>query len=83
MCLGLPAIIVELRNDRGTPMGTVDFGGATREVCLVFTPEAAVGDYAIVHAGFAINILDETAAASSLDLFESLGFVEAEPAGGE
>ena len=75
MCLGLPGKIIDTSDDRGTLMGTVDFGGATRRVCLVYTPDAALGDYVIVHAGFAISILDEAAAAESLRLFEELGFV--------
>lgn len=76
MCLGLPGLIIETEDDRGTLMGTVDFGGATRRICLAYTPEATIGDYAIVHAGFAISLLDEAAAAESLQYFEELGFVE-------
>lgn len=57
-------------------MGTVDFGGATRSVCLAYTPEAVVGDYVIVHAGFAITLLDEAAAVESLAVFEAMGLVE-------
>ncbi len=79
MCLGLPGKIIERGDDRGTLMGTVDFGGATRRVCLAYTPEADIGDYVIVHAGFAISVLDEKAAAESLKLFEELAFLD--PAG--
>jgi len=75
MCLGLPGRVIELDDDRGVQMATVDFGGATRRVCLAYTPDAQFGDYVIVHAGFAISILDEQAAAESLELFEELGFV--------
>ena len=57
-------------------MGRVDFGGATRRICLIYTPNASIGDYVIVHAGFAISMLDQDAAAESLALFEELGFVE-------
>ena len=76
MCLGLPGQVVAKEDDRGTPMGTVDFGGATRRICLAYAPEAAIGDYVIVHAGFAISVLDQAAAAESLQYFEELGFVE-------
>ena len=76
MCLGLPGLVIAVQDDRGTAMGTVDFGGANRQICLAYTPDATVGDYVIVHAGFAIAMLDEAAAAESLQLFEELGFVE-------
>ncbi len=79
MCLGLPGLIVEVLDDRGTLMGTVDFGGATRNICLAYTPEVAVGNYVLVHAGFALSILDEAAAAESLRLFAELGFIEEKP----
>ena len=49
-------------------MGEIDFGGVTRKVCLAYVPEAIVGDYAIVHAGFAISIVDEEEAAQTLEL---------------
>ncbi len=76
MCLGVPARVVSTHEDRGTPMATVDFGGATKSVCLAFAPEAGPGDYVIVHAGFAITVLDEAAAEASLDLFEQMGILE-------
>lgn len=76
MCLGFPGRIVEVHDDRGTPMATVDFGGARRSVCLVFEPDSRPDDWIIVHAGFAIAALDETAAAESLALFAELGIVE-------
>lgn len=59
MCLGIPGRILEIREDRGLPMGLVDFGGVRREVCLAYVAdEAEVGDYAIVHVGFAISLVD-------------------------
>lgn len=76
MCLGLPAMIIATEDDRGTAMGVVDFGGATRRVCLAYTPDATIGDYVIVHAGFAISLLDEAAAVESLQYFEAMGLVE-------
>ncbi|MDH3753695.1 MAG: HypC/HybG/HupF family hydrogenase formation chaperone [Acidimicrobiia bacterium] len=77
MCLGVPGRIVDTHDDRGTPMATVDFGGVTKTVCLAYTPDAGIGDYTIIHAGFAIAILDEQAALESLELFEQLGIVSA------
>ena len=73
MCLGIPGRIVELHDDRGTPMATADFGGVTKEVCLVYVPEAEVGTYAIVHAGFAITSVDEASALETLALLSAMG----------
>ncbi|MCB0954968.1 MAG: HypC/HybG/HupF family hydrogenase formation chaperone [Ilumatobacteraceae bacterium] len=73
MCLGVPGKVLELTDDRGTPMALVDFGGVTREICLAYVPEAQLGEYVIVHAGMAIQVLDEQAAAETLRLFEELG----------
>ncbi len=56
MCLGVPGKILEITPGLpGMPMGRVSFGGVAKEVCLAYVPEAAVGDYVIVHAGFALN----------------------------
>lgn len=76
MCLGIPGRIVDTHDDRGTPMATVDFGGASKTVCLAFASESGRGDWVIVHAGFAIATLDEAAAQESLALFAELGMVE-------
>jgi hydrogenase expression/formation protein HypC len=62
MCLGIPGRITELRTGGLVPSGLVDFGGATREVCLAYVPEAQVNDYVIVHVGFAISQVDEVEA---------------------
>lgn len=60
MCLGIPGEILETHaSDLGVRMGTVRFGGAEREVCLEYVPEAAVGDYVIVHVGVAISRVSE------------------------
>lgn len=60
MCLGIPGEILETHaSDLGVRMGTVRFGGADREVCLEYVPEAAVGDYVIVHVGVAISRVSE------------------------
>ena len=76
MCLGVPGRIVETHDDRGITMATVDFGGVTKPVCLAYTPEAGVGDYTIVHAGFAISVVDEAAAAEALALWKEMGQAE-------
>ena len=72
MCLGIPGRIMDIRGDRGLPMGTVDFGGVRRDVCLAFVPDADVGDYVIVHVGYALNRLDPEEAAETLRLFAEL-----------
>lgn len=59
-------------------MAQVDFGGVTKEVCLAYVPEAAVGDYAIVHVGFALQRLDEQSALDTLELFRQMGELDAE-----
>ena len=54
-------------------MGKIDFGGVAREVCLAYVPEAKIGDYAIVHVGFALNLLDEAEAQETLALLKEIG----------
>ncbi len=71
MCLGVPGKITEIR-DGMMVMGTVDFDGASLEVCLAYVPEAKVGDYVLVHAGFALTQLDEEEAASTLETLKRL-----------
>jgi hydrogenase expression/formation protein HypC len=69
MCLGVPGRLVERRDDGTLPMGIVDFGGVRRAVCLAYVAdEAAIGDYVVVHAGFAITRVDEDAARRTLAL---------------
>ena len=60
MCLGVPGRVVSIEPDpTGMTMGRVSFAGITKEVCLAYTPEAEVGDYVVVHVGFAISRIDE------------------------
>lgn len=73
MCLGVPGRVEQVWDDEGTRMGLVDFGGVRRAVCLAYVPEVEVGDYTIVHVGFALTRLDEEAARQTLELFEELG----------
>jgi hydrogenase expression/formation protein HypC len=73
MCLGVPGRIEEIRDDRGTKMATVDFGGIHKEVCLAYLPDAQVGEYTLVHVGFAITRIDEESAMETLELIRSIG----------
>lgn len=78
MCLGIPGKIIEIISDENSlmPMGKVDFGGVIREVCLGYVPEADVGDYVVVHVGFAISKLDEAEAHNTMALMEEIGLLE-------
>ena len=78
MCLGIPGQIIEVGPDGLMRMGKVDFGGIAREVCLAYVPEAQVGDYVIVHVGFAISQVDEAEAQETLKLMEEVGILEGE-----
>ena len=73
MCLGIPAQVLEVRDQRGVRMATVDFGGVTKDICLAYVPDVEVGDYTIVHAGFAITRLDEASALETLRLMKAMG----------
>ncbi len=81
MCLGIPGRIVKVDDAAPMRMGKVDFGGITREVCLVYVPEAALGDYVIVHVGFAISRLDEAEAQETLQLLVEMGVMIEEEVG--
>lgn len=73
MCLGIPGRIVELRDQDGLAMGTVDFGGVRREVCLAYVAdEVDVGSYVIVHVGFAISKVDEEEARRTFRVLEEM-----------
>jgi hydrogenase expression/formation protein HypC len=73
MCLGIPGRILRTRDDRGLLMGTVDFGGVQREVCLAYVaPEVGVGDYVVVHVGFAISRVDEDEARRTVEVLREM-----------
>ena len=78
MCLGVPGKIIEIYETDGIRMGKVDFGGIVKEACLAYVPEADLGDYTIIHVGFAITKLDEQSALETLALFDQIGFIEEE-----
>lgn len=77
MCLGIPGKVIAIYETDGIRMGRVDFDGVVKEVCLTYLPELQLGDYTIVHVGFAITQLDEQSAQESLKLFRELGEFEA------
>jgi hydrogenase expression/formation protein HypC len=78
MCLAVPGRVVEIRDEDDTRMGKVDFGGVIKDVCLAYLPDLQVGEYTIVHVGFALQRLDEESAMQSLELYRSLGALEEE-----
>lgn len=78
MCLGIPGKLLEIYDVGGTTMGKMDFSGIQKEVCLAYLPEIQVGDYAIVHVGFAITQLDELSAQETLAMFQDLGVLQEE-----
>jgi hydrogenase expression/formation protein HypC len=78
MCLAVPGRVLSIAEVDGTPMADVDFGGVRKNVCLQYVPDAAVGDYVVVHVGFAIQRLDEESARQTLADFERLGLLEEE-----
>ena len=75
MCLGIPGQITSLNTDGLLPQGEVDFGGTRREVCLAYTPDAGVGDWVLVHVGFAISQMSEDEAQRTLADLQTLADV--------
>ena len=78
MCLGIPGKIIDIYEANGLRMGKVDFGGVTKEVCLTYVPEARIGNYTVIHVGFALNLLHEDEALETLDLLRQIGSVDEE-----
>ncbi len=78
MCLGIPGKVVEIYETSNIRMGKVDFSGIKKEVCLAYLPDIQVGDYTIIHVGFAITQLDEASALETLAMFEEMGLLEEE-----
>jgi hydrogenase expression/formation protein HypC len=73
MCLGVPGQITEIRPDAlGMSMGRVRFGGIVKEVCLAYLPDARIGDYVLVHVGFALSKVDEEEARRTYALLERM-----------
>jgi hydrogenase expression/formation protein HypC len=78
MCLAIPGQVIEIYEAMGTRMGRVNFGGVVKEVCLAYLPDIYVGDYTIVHVGFAIARVDEESAHRTLETFREMGLLEEE-----
>ncbi len=78
MCLAVPGKIIEIYEAGGLKMAKLDYGGVVREACLAYVPEAQLGEYAIVHVGFALSILDEEEALKTLEAFAELDALAAE-----
>ncbi len=73
MCLGIPGKVAETYLQNDLPMAKVEFGGIRKEICLAYVPEAVVGDYVIVHVGFAISRVDEKEAEEIFSYLEQIG----------
>jgi hydrogenase expression/formation protein HypC len=78
MCLAIPGKVVEITDNLGVKMGKVDFGGVSRDVCLEAVPDVVIGNYVIVHAGFALNLLSEEEARATLEAFRELDELNSE-----
>ncbi len=73
MCLGIPGRVVDVHDDNGLAMGTVDFGGIRREVCLAYVAhEVKPDDYVVVHVGFAISRVDEAEAKRTFEVLQEM-----------
>jgi hydrogenase expression/formation protein HypC len=72
MCLAVPGKIMEVYGSNGLRMAKVDFGGVVREACLEYVPEAKLGDYTVIHVGFAISLLNEEEAQESLEMLRAI-----------
>jgi len=72
MCLGIPGKILSIYEDHGTKMANIDFGGVKVDACIEVIPDAKPGDWTIVHAGFALNLLSEEEAQETLEILEQM-----------
>ena len=73
MCLGIPGKVIEVHDVAGLRMGKVDFGGVRKDACLAYIPEVQLGDYVIIHVGFAISRVDEEEALKTLEILATMG----------
>jgi hydrogenase expression/formation protein HypC len=73
MCLAVPGKVVEITGEGELRMGKVDFSGVQRQACLAYVPEVSLGDYVLVHVGFAISRIDEAQARETLATLEEIG----------
>jgi len=82
MCLAVPGRVVEITGEGELRMGKVDFAGVQRQACLAYVPEVQLGDYVLVHVGFAISRIDEQAAQETLEALAEIGALEEAEGGG-
>ena len=78
MCLGVPGKVIEIYETEGLKMGKIDFGGVVREACLAYVPEIEVGEYTVIHVGFAISQLSEEEAQATLEILNELADLQEE-----
>lgn len=78
MCLAIPGKIIEIYQKESLRMAKIDFSGVAREICLAYTPEAKLGDYALIHVGFAISLMDEEEARATLNFIQDAAEFEDE-----
>ena len=83
MCLGIPGKVIEIYQQNDLPMGKVEFGGIVKETCLAYEPDARVGDYVLVHVGFAISRIDEAEANEIRSYLEQIGQAMEEEGAGD
>ena len=72
MCLGVPGKIIEIFHKDGLLMGRIDFGGVIREACLEYVPDAKIGDFTLIHVGFALNLISEDEAMETIELINQI-----------
>jgi hydrogenase expression/formation protein HypC len=72
MCLGIPGKITDMYYKQGLLMGKIDFGGVFREACLEYVPDAKIGDYTLIHVGFALNLISEEEAYDTITLLNNI-----------
>ncbi len=72
MCLAIPGKVIEIFEENGLKMGKLDYAGTINSACLEYVPEVQIGQYAIVHAGFAISIIDEEEARRTYEVWDEL-----------
>jgi hydrogenase expression/formation protein HypC len=83
MCLAIPGKVEEITTEGLLRMGRINFGGVVKRVCLDYVPDIKVGEYTIVHVGFALSKIDEATAKETLALFEQMGVLQDEFAEGD
>jgi hydrogenase expression/formation protein HypC len=82
MCLGIPGKVIETYEEHNLLMGTIDFGGVFKRVCLANTPDVEPGQYVIVHVGFSLQVIDEEEARQVFEFLDRMNELEELKAGG-